>query len=99
MLLSESITQRREEVINIRLKNVIDFPKKVWLNNENAKNRMSRYPNPSERSRLVRDFWKLCIEPVWEQQESKLRVIQKLLPEVTVIRDMRVIACSECREI
>jgi len=55
---------------------------------------MSRYPNPSERSRLVRDFWKLCIEPVWEQQESKLRVVQKLLPEVTVIRDMRVIACS-----
>ena len=77
----------------------IDFSQKVWLNNKNAKNRISRSANPSERSRLVRDFWMLQFEPVWEQQESKLRVIQKLLPEVTVIRDMRVIACSECREI
>lgn len=53
----------------------------------NAWNRNSTYAGPSERSRVVRGFGDLDMEPVWEQQKRKLK-IQKLLPEVTVIRDM-----------
>jgi hypothetical protein len=36
---------------------------------------------------MVRGFGDLDMEPVWEQQKRKLKV-KKLLPEVTVIRDM-----------
>ncbi len=42
--------------------------------------RNSRYVEPSERSRLVRDFGYLHAEPVYEQQERKLR-FKKLLTE------------------
>ncbi len=62
------------------------FPKSCYLD-LNAWNRNSTYVGPSERSRVVRGFGDLDMEPVWEQQKRKLR-IQKLLPEVTVIREM-----------
>lgn len=45
----------------------------------------------------MRDFGILNVEPVWEQQKTKLMEYQKLLTEVTVIMDMRVKACSERR--
>ena len=54
----------------------------------NALSRNSRYSKPSEKSRLVRDFGSQNIEPVYEQQRRKLEIIQKPLPEVTVIKDM-----------
>ena len=70
---------------------LLEKPLDIFLNpcylDLNAWNRNSTYTGPSERSRLVRGFGDLDMEPVWEQQKRKLK-IQKLLPEVTVIRDM-----------
>jgi len=68
-------------------KNTLDISSVSCYLDLNAWNRNSTYAGPSERSRMVRGFGDLDMEPVWEQQKRKLR-IQKLLPEVTVIRDM-----------
>ena len=66
----------------------LDFYRIVCFNGLNALNRSSRYSNPSEKSRLVRDFWKVEYRTSLGAAKAKADVYQKLPPEVTVIRDM-----------
>ena len=66
----------------------LDFCRIVCFNDLNALNRKSRYSNPSEKSRLVRDFGKLEYRTSLGAAKAKADVYQKLPPEVTVIRDM-----------
>ena len=66
----------------------LDFSKNMCFNDLNALNRSSRYSDPSEKSRLVRDFWKVEYRTSLGAAKAKADVYQKLPPEVTVIRDM-----------
>ena len=66
----------------------LDFSKNMCFNDLNALNRKSSYSNPSENSRLVRDFGKLEYRTSLGAAKAKADVYQKLPPVVTVIRDM-----------
>ncbi len=55
--------------------------------NSNAMIRNSRYSKPSEKSRLVRDFWIFEYGTSLGAAGAKAEQDQKLLPELTVNRD------------